>query len=51
VRTRDVTTEKRLSSKPGRGILTRQSDLVDQNDDPVLRVKVACMLATRPTDT
>lgn len=51
VRTRSVTTEKRLTSKPGRGILTSQADLVDQDEDPVLRVLVKAMLATRPTTT
>ncbi|MDZ7678234.1 MAG: hypothetical protein U5K29_06760 [Acidimicrobiales bacterium] len=49
VRTRCVITEKRLSSKPGRGILTSQADLLDEDDDPVLRIRVACMLATRPS--
>ena len=51
VRGRSVATEKRLTSKPGRGIVTLQSDLVDQDDDPVLRVLVKGMMATRPTTT
>ena len=48
VRTRLVVSEKRLSSKPGRGIVTHQADLVDQQEEPVLAVRVVCMLATRP---
>ena len=48
VRTRLVVSDKRLSSKPGRGIVTHQADLVDQQEDPLLAVRVVCMLATRP---
>ena len=51
VRVRTVTTDKRLSSKPSRGILTQQSDLIDQHNEPVLRVQSAFMMATRPTST
>jgi acyl dehydratase len=48
VRVRIVITEKRLSSKPGRGILTSQSDLLDEHDQEILRVRSAFMVATRP---
>jgi acyl dehydratase len=50
VRTRLVVSEKRLSSKPGRGVVTHQADLVDRQEDPLLEVRVVCMLATRPAD-
>ncbi len=50
VRTRTVITEKRLSSKPGRGIGTSEVDLIDHEDDPVLRVTTAWLIATRPND-
>ena len=40
--------DRRLSSKPGRGHITLQSDLLDDNDDPVLRILVKGLVATRP---
>lgn len=49
VRTRSVITEKRLSSKPGRGVVNTEADLIDQSDEPVLRITAAYMMATRPT--
>jgi acyl dehydratase len=48
VRTRIVIEAKRLSSKPGRSVLTSQGDLVDRRDDPVLRIRGTIMVATRP---
>lgn len=51
VRTRSVVTEKRLSSKPGRGIVNTQTDLIDQADEPVLRISSAILMATRPSST
>jgi len=51
VRVRLVVVEKRLSSKPGRGIVTAEVDLVDRHDDPVLRIRVAFMMATTPTSS
>jgi len=48
VRVRFVVEDKRLSSKPGRGIVTAQADLVDRQDDPILRIRVAFMLGTTP---
>jgi acyl dehydratase len=51
VRARSVVTEKRLSSKPGRGVVNTQADLIDRSDEPVLRISSAIMMATRPTTT
>lgn len=51
VRARMVIEEKRLSSKPGRGIVTAQIDVVDRQDDPVLRIRVAFMMSTTPTES
>lgn len=51
VRTRSVVTEKRLSSKPGRGVVNTQTDLIDHGNEPVLQVYAAIMMATRPTTT
>ena len=51
VRVRLVVVEKRRSSKPGRGIVTAEVDLVDRRDDPVLRIRVAFMMATTPTSS
>lgn len=48
VRVRSVVTEKRLSSKPGRGTVNTQTDLIDHQDEPVLLVSAAIMMATRP---
>lgn len=44
---RVVVTEKRLTSKPGRGIVRCDSDLVDSDGDAVLSIDVHGMVATR----
>ena len=49
VRNRIVITDKRLSSKPGRGIVNNQADLINQDDGEVLRITVAYLMATRPS--
>ena len=48
VRLRLVVTEKRLTSKPGRGIVRSDSDLVDSDGESVLSIDVHAMVATRP---
>lgn len=40
---------KRLSSKPGRGVIDSVGTLINQNDEEVLRVEVASLIATRPS--
>ena len=47
VRLRVVVTEKRLTSKPGRGIVRSDADLVDSEGASVLRIDVHGMVATR----
>lgn len=44
---RSTMTEKRLSSKPGRGVLTWVSALVNQEGKTVLSIEGASLLATR----
>ena len=46
---RSTTTEKRLSSKPGRGLLKWVSALVNQDGTTVLTIEGASLLATRDT--
>lgn len=41
---------KRLSSKPGRGIVTFLGDLLDRADRVAFSIEGACMVATRPAD-
>jgi acyl dehydratase len=48
VQLRIVTTEKRLSSTPGRGIAHSESHLVGADGEPVLSLDLASMLAKRP---
>ncbi len=48
VRLRVVFTEKRLSSKPGRGIAKATTDLVDGHDKSVLSIEVAALFGTSP---
>lgn len=47
LRLHSTTTEKRLSSKPGRGVLTWVSALVNQDAKPALTVEGASLIATR----
>lgn len=47
VRLRVVFTEKRLTSKPGRGIARADSALVDADGEPVLSIDVHGMFATK----
>lgn len=48
VRTRTVITHMRLSSKPGRGVVSHTSDLVNGTADVFLTVDVVFLIATRP---
>jgi acyl dehydratase len=43
-----VVRSKRLSSKPGRGIVESVGTLLNQNGEEVLRIEVASLIATRP---
>ena len=47
LRLRLVVTEKRLTSKPGRGIVRSESDLVGSDGESVLSIDVHAMVATR----
>jgi acyl dehydratase len=48
VRQRNTILEKRPSSKPGRGVVRSQIDLVNQDDVLVLGIEVVWLVATRP---
>jgi acyl dehydratase len=48
LRLRSTFTEKRLSSKPGRGVTNWLSEVVNQDDLIVLSVAGASLIATRP---
>jgi acyl dehydratase len=48
LRLRATVTEKRLSSKPGRGVTNWLSEVVNQDDQTVLSVAGASLIATRP---
>ena len=39
---------KRLSSKPGRGVLKNHNKVINQNDETVLKLDVIALIATRP---
>ena len=39
---------KRLSSKPGRGVLKNHNKVINQNDETVLTLDVIALIATRP---
>ena len=41
---------KRLSSKPGRGLLNNRNEVVNQNDEKVMTLNVVALIATRPTE-
>ena len=43
-------TSKRLSIKPGRGLVNIQETLTNQNDDVVFTAKSIVLVATRPVD-
>jgi acyl dehydratase len=49
LRRKTVVRSKRLSSKPGRGILDSVGILINQNGEEVLRIEVASLIATRPS--
>ena len=40
-------TDKRLSSKPGRGVFNWVTDLVNQDNENVLSIEGASLIATR----
>ncbi|MFQ5968505.1 MAG: MaoC/PaaZ C-terminal domain-containing protein [Acidimicrobiia bacterium] len=48
VRARSVISDMRRSSKPGRGVVTHKSDLLNQEGDTFLVVDVVFLIATRP---
>ena len=50
LRVRSVVTDKRLSSKPGRGVFNWVTDLVNQDDQTVLSIEGASLIATRHQD-
>ena len=50
LRLRSVAMEKRLSSKPGRGVITWVTDLVNQDETTVLSIETASLFATRHHD-
>src|SRR5262245_40107615 len=49
LRRKTVVRSKRLSSKPGRGVIDTVGSLINQNDEEVLRIEVASLIATRPS--
>ena len=49
LRRKTVIREKRLSSKPGRGIVNVVGSLVNQNSEEVFIIEAAFMIATRPS--
>lgn len=48
LRLRATVTEKRLSSKPGRGVINWLSEVVNQDDQAVLSIAGASLIAIRP---
>ena len=48
VRNRLVFNSKRLSSKPGRGVVEGTSELVNQDGDMIISAEVVWLIATRP---
>ena len=48
VRSRLVTNGKRLSSKPGRGVVEVTMELVNQNGDRIITAEAVWLVATRP---
>ena len=49
LRRKIVVRSKRASSKPGRGVIDSIGTLINQNDEEVLRIEVASLIATRPS--
>lgn len=49
IHVRMTVTEVRLSSKPGRGVLVRRADVVNQRDEIVQTGNWAVLVKTRPT--
>ena len=49
LRRKTVVRSKRLSSKPGRGVVETVGILINQDDHEVLRIEVASLIATRPS--
>jgi acyl dehydratase len=50
LRLRSIVTEKRLTSKPGRGVINWVTDLVNQDEKTVLSIEGASLIATRHQD-
>ncbi len=48
VRSRVVISNKRLSSKPGRGVVKGKMDLVNQDGENIITAEVVWLIATRP---
>lgn len=48
VRTSSVIDAKRLSSKPGRGVIEETSELVNQNGDIIIAAQMVYLIRTRP---
>jgi acyl dehydratase len=48
LRVRYTVTEKRLSSKPGRGVINWVAEVVNQRDQEVLNIVGASLIGTRP---
>src|SRR5262245_42412802 len=49
LRRKTVVRSKRLSSKPGRGIVETVGTLINGNDEEALRIEVASLIAVRPS--
>ena len=49
LRRKTVVRSKRLSSTPGRGVVDSVGTLINQNNEEVLRIEVAWLIATRPS--
>jgi acyl dehydratase len=49
LRRKTVVRSKRLSSKSGRGVVDTVGTLINGNDEEVLRIEVASLIATRPS--
>ncbi len=48
VRARSVINSKRLSSKPGRGIIEETAELINQDGDLVISAQLVYLVTTRP---
>jgi acyl dehydratase len=48
LRTKFMVASKRLSSKPGRGVVTTTQELLNEQGDPVLICEGVILVATRP---